>query len=307
MHLDNPVNPANSKSLRLLKAEYLHLCAAALVFVILILFLPRDLPWQLRSTVGLTGTAIWLWVFEPIPMPLTALLVVAGLPVIGAVPFETALQGFSNGSVFLIMAGFMMARGVNSTALGKRLAYFTMVSFGGSVRGVLWGVLLAPQVLSLFIPATAVRTTLLLPAVMAVLGALNLNKGSNTAKLMVLGLACGASISGIGFLPAAIANVLTADLLRTSVNMPIYYFQWLKITWPVWLLMLPLTWLILLKVFPPEVSALDLGDLRKELSDLGALDMKEKKCLMILVLTVGMWMTESLHGLPTAVPALLAV
>lgn len=43
------------------------------------------------------------------------------------------------------------------------------------------------------------------------------------------------------------------------------------------------------------------------MKELGGLSVQEKKCLIILTLTVGRWMTESIHKLPTAVPAILAV
>ncbi len=286
---------------------YIQLALAGVIFIIITFGLSPDLSWSLRSTAGITAAAIWLWVLEPIPMPLTAVMYVAGLPILGAASLETALGGFASGSTFLIMAGFMMAQGVNSTLLGKRFANMTIVRFGGSVGGVLAGVLLAPQLLSIFIPATGVRTTLLLPAVMAVIQSMGLRRNTNTAKLLVLGLSFGTSISGVGLLPAAIANVLTVDLLKSSLGQHIYYFEWFKMTWPAWLLMIPLTWLIMLKIFPPEVKVLEIGEIEQELRGMGTLSREEKKCLGILTLTVLLWMTESFHHLPTAVPALLAV
>ncbi|HBW35787.1 DASS family sodium-coupled anion symporter [Desulfosporosinus sp. BICA1-9] len=285
---------------------YLELLFACVIFLLILITLPGNLSWSLRSTIGITGASVWLWVLEPIPLALTSLLVIAALPILNATSLDTALIGFSNGSTFLIMAGFMMAQGVNSTTLGKRFANYAIIRFGGSIHGVLLGVLLAPQVLSLFIPATAVRTTLLLPAVMAVIISMKLSYNSNIAKLLILGLAFGTSISGVGLLPAALANVLTADLLRNILGQEIYYFTWIKITWPIWLFMIPITWLILPRLFPPETGKLEINHLRIELMELGLFTSQEKKCLMILALTVGLWMTESFHKLPTAVPAILA-
>ena len=285
---------------------YLALLAACVIFLVIIYTLPDHLSWSLRATVGITGASVWLWVLEPIPLALTSLLVIVALPVLHATSLDTALVGFSNGSTFLIMAGFMMAQGVNSTTLGKRFANYSIIRFGGSIHGVLLGVLLAPQILSIFIPATAVRTTLLLPAVMAVIISMKLSRNSNVAKLLILGLTFGTAISGVGLIPAAVANVLTVDLLRNILGLEIYYFTWFKITWPVWFLMIPFTWLILPKLFPPETTTLDINQLKVELKKLGKLSTHEKKCLIILTLTVTLWMTESIHRLPTAVPAILA-
>ncbi len=288
------------------KRVYLELLFACAIFLLIITILPKDLSWSLKATIGITAASVWLWVLEPIPLALTSLLVIAALPILNATSLDTALVGFSNGSTFLIMAGFMMAQGVNSTTLGKRFANYSLIRFGGSIHGVLLGVLIAPQILSLFIPATAVRTTLLLPAVMAVIISMKLSQNSNIAKLLILGLTFGACISGVGLLPAALANVLTADLLRNILGQEIYYFTWLKITWPIWLFMIPITWLVLPKLFPPETERLEINQLRTELMQLGHLSTQEKKCLIILALTVGLWMTGSIHRLPTAVPAILA-
>ena len=285
---------------------YLNLLAVCPIFLLVIIALPGNLSWSLRATIGITGASVWLWVVEPIPLALTSLLVIAALPMLKVTSLDTALSGFSNGSTFLIMAGFMMSQGVNSTNLGKRFANYSVIRFGGSIHGVLIGILLAPQVLSLFIPGTAVRTTLLLPAVMAIITSMKLPRNSNIAKLLILGLTFGASISGVGMLPAALANVLTADLLRNILGQEIYYFTWLKITWPVWIFMIPITWLILPKLFPPDTEKLEVDQLRTELIKLGHLSTEEIKCLMILALTVVLWMTESIHKLPTAVPAILA-
>lgn len=285
---------------------YLQLLAACGIFLFAVFLLPRELTWTLKATLGITLAAIWLWVTEPVSMALTALIAISSLTIFKAVPFETALSGFANGSTFLIMAGFMMAQGVNSTSLGKRFADWMIIRFGGSTGGVLMGVLLAPQVLSFFIPATAVRTTLLLPAVLALLKSMNLNRNSNAAKLLIFGLSFGASISGVGLLPAAISNVLTVDLLRTA-GLHIYYFTWLKITWPIWILMIPLTWIILLKVFPPDIETFEVDTLKKALRALGKLTPDEKRILIILIITVILWMTESIHKIPTAVPAIVSV
>ncbi|MCO1604525.1 SLC13 family permease [Desulfosporosinus nitroreducens] len=285
---------------------YLELLAVFPIFLLIIFTLPDNLSWPLRSTIGITGASVWLWVLEPIPLALTSLLVIAALPILNATSLDTALSGFSNGSTFLIMAGFMMSQGVNSTTLGKRFANYSIIRFGGSIYGVLLGVLLAPQILSFFIPGTAVRTTLLLPAVMAVIISMKLSLSSNIAKLLILGLTFGASISGVGLLPAALANVLTADLIKNILGQDIYYFTWFMITWPIWLFMIPITWLILPTLFPPETKYLEVNQLRTELKELGKLSSQDKKCLIILAVTVVLWMTESFHKLPTAVPAILA-
>ncbi|MHB8132223.1 MAG: SLC13 family permease, partial [Mobilitalea sp.] len=109
---------------------YLELLIACVIFLLILITLPGNLSWSLRSTIGITGASVWLWVLEPIPLALTSLLVIAALPILNATSLDTALIGFSNGSTFLIMAGFMMAQGVNSTTLGNRCANYAIMRCG---------------------------------------------------------------------------------------------------------------------------------------------------------------------------------
>ena len=60
---------------------YLELLAACVIFILIIFTLPENLTWSLRSTIGITGASVWLWVLEPIPLALTSLLVIVALPI----------------------------------------------------------------------------------------------------------------------------------------------------------------------------------------------------------------------------------
>ncbi|MDW7674343.1 MAG: DASS family sodium-coupled anion symporter [Bacillota bacterium] len=281
------------------------------IFPMILLFLPQGLPWATKATIAITGTGIFLWAFEPVPIAYTSLLVLVGMIILQSATFEVAISGFSSSAVFLILAGFMMAKGVNSTRLGHRMAYFTLAQCSNTPSGILWGIILAPQLLSLFIPATAVRTTLLLPMVVAIVASLKLTEEQvNIRKMMFLGLALGASISGVGFLPSALGNILTVELLESHLGVNFLYFDWFWMAWPIWVLSVPVTWWLIKKVFPPEINEFAPGnesETKQKLKELGPITLAEKKCLAILTLTVVLWMTQGWHGLSIAVPALLAV
>ncbi|MCO5386309.1 MAG: hypothetical protein NHB14_11720 [Desulfosporosinus sp.] len=50
---------------------YLELLAVFPIFLLIIFTLPDNLSWPLRSTIGITGASVWLWVLEPIPLWMT--------------------------------------------------------------------------------------------------------------------------------------------------------------------------------------------------------------------------------------------
>lgn len=285
--------------------------AGVAILPLMLLILPGDLSWEIKATLAIAGMAIFLWGFEPVPMAYTSMLVLVLMVMSKATTLDIAISGFASGALFLILAGFMMATGVNSTNLGRRLAYFTLSMCRNTPGGILWGIVLIPQILSIFIPATAVRTTLLLPVVVAMVASLKLTANQpNIKKMMYLGLALGASISGVGLLPSALGNILTVELMEKHLGVTILYFDWFWIAWPIWVLAVPATWWLIKLAFPPEIKEFtngSIGEAKDRLAALGRVDLAEKKCLAILAVTVLLWMTQEWHGLPVAVPALLAV
>lgn len=282
---------------------------ALIIFLGVAFVLPVDLPREPKITLGIVAFAITLWITVPVPMSLTSFAVLTLLMAFKVTPLEKAVSGFSTGAFLLIMAGFMMASGVNSTPLGKRFAYIILSRLGGSPKGILAAILLATQVLAVFIPATTVRCVLLLPPILTILETLQ-DKGQykNLEKLLVLGLVMGTNISGVGLLPASISNILTADLISRMAGRNIYYFEWLKLAFPAWMLLTVVTYFLLIKLFPPEIATFSAGEKIKEwLRELGPVQKEEQQCLGILLLTVGLWMTQAWHGWDASIPAMIAV
>ena len=63
-------------------------------------------------------------------------------------------------------------------------------------------------------------------------------------------MAYGGVISGTAVMTAAIGNILTVELLNRFSGIKITYFQWFFYTFPLWLILIPTIWILLLKMFP---------------------------------------------------------
>ncbi|MBO8167938.1 MAG: DASS family sodium-coupled anion symporter [Thermoanaerobacteraceae bacterium] len=287
------------------KKTVFSLIAALAVYISITAFVPA--PWSIWATFGAIGLGTVFWVSRPVPLSMTAILVILVLVVSRAVALSTTLSGFATGSLFLVLAGFMMAQGVNQTNLGRRMAFTILARFGSSPASALWGLFLALEILAFAVPATAVRTLLLLPAVVALIESVDPGKGSsNVKKLFLFALCFGVNVTGAGVLPGALANVMTAELVSGLTGESFGYYRWLLYAFPISLVLIPMTWFILLKVFPVSVKNFDSCTFKQYLDDLGPMDWKEKRCAAILTLTVVLWMAEPLHGWHPAVPAIMA-
>ena len=265
---------------------------------------------QIGITTATLLSGVFLWAFSTFSLAFTSFMVIVVLVLTKTISLETGLGGFSTGSLFLILSGLMFAEAINETDLAARTANYVLSRFGGTPKGVLAGLLIILQVLGLVVPSSTVRITLLLPTVQTIIKNADNEKGTrNISRLLVLGLAFGGTVSGSVLLPAALANVITVDLLEELTNKRILYNEWFRYAFPVGITLLPVIWYVLLRCFPPEIKEFSGGaqEFRRRNSEMGPLGVKEKKCLVIMALTLLLWVTEGWHGLHTAVPSMLAV
>jgi len=286
-----------------------YIIAAAFLWVLALLFLHK-IEWPIRVTTATTVAAVFLWIFSKFSLALVSFMAVTVLIITKAIPLNLGLSGFATGSLFLILTGLMLAQAINDTEFAQRTAYFVLGRFGGTPGGALAGIFLILLILSFFVPSAAVRITLLLPTVKVIIerAGENCNK-RNLTCLLIIGLAFGATVTGTGVLPAALANVMTADLIYDITGERITYVKWFLYTFPVSLVLLPILWFVLVYVFPTEMKEFPGGaeEFRKRLAMMEPFSVKEKKCLAILGLAMFLWVTEGIHGLHSAVPAMLAV
>ncbi|MGI6555378.1 MAG: SLC13 family permease [Bacillota bacterium] len=290
------------------RGSFFFVCACIIWVGCILLLEGADM--QIRITAATLLAGVFLWVLSPFSLSFTSFLIIVVLMLTKVIPLETGLGGFSSGSVFLVLSGLMFAQAIKETDLAERTAYFVLGRFGGTPKGVLAGLMIILQVLGFFVPSSTVRITLLLPTVQTIIKNARNERGvSNISKLLILGLAFGGTITGSGVLPAAFSNIITVDLLQELTGTRILYSEWLRYIFPIGLVLLPFAWFTLLKTFPPEIAEFPGGaeEFRRRGSQMGPLGTKEKKCILILCLTLFLWLTEGWHGLHTAVPSMLAV
>ncbi|GAA0369726.1 SLC13 family permease [Bacillus horti] len=288
------------------KAMWIVLIAIAFLYILFVL--DDQVNWEIRAALAVTFLGISLWIIELVPFGLTSVLILILYLMFQVSTVETVLSGYASGAVFLILGGMMLANGVNQTFLGQRMVYYILKITGNKATSLLLGIIMVPQILAIFIPASAVRAALILPIVLSLISLLKLEDQVNFKKQMMLALAYGGNVSGVGLLPAAIGNILVVELVYLYTDHVISYFDWFLYAFPIWLLSIPVTWYVVKKAYP--LDGVKLGNVKGEidgqLQKLGKLTMAEKKCIGILLLTVTLWTTQSVHGLHPAFPTLLA-
>ncbi|MDQ6983573.1 MAG: DASS family sodium-coupled anion symporter, partial [Ghiorsea sp.] len=166
-----------------------------------------------------------LWVAQLLPLPITSLLGLALLPILGVFPASVVFAFFGNPAVFFILGAFMLVAGVMQSGLSERLALFVLKKLGNSSQSLLMAMLLLPALMAFIMPEHAVAA-LFLPIAMAIVQSLGLKKGHVYAQAIFFALAWGAIIGGVATLLGGARGPLALALVDELTGESFSFLQW---------------------------------------------------------------------------------
>lgn len=255
-------------------------------------------PIGLKS-IALMVVAVICWITEVIPIAIASILFMFLQHIIGVMPMPTAVANFATPTVIFVLASFFLAFALSESGLSKRISTGLTVLSKGSPTAVVFYLMVGTAFISMFIsdvPACAA----FFPIGLAMIEKNGCKIGeSNFAKAVLIGIPFAALIGGVGTPAGSSLNVLTLSLLQSSANVVVSFSQWATLGIPVVIIITPLVWLALTKLFKPEIDKLvGIEDVKKEYDALGPINKQEIKFIVIFVLLLITWFTESIHKVP---------
>ena len=253
-------------------------------------------------TAGVTILMALWWTTEALPLAATALVPITILPVCGAGELEKVGGGYGNSTVFLILGGFLIALAMERWDLHKRIAYSIVVRAGGQPRLLVLGMMGATAFVSMWTSNTA-TTLMMIPValsiaeVVAPAGRRATLSERNFAAAIVLCVAYGATIGGLGTLVGTPTNALVVGFMRDNYGQTISFAEWLVFGLPTVALLLPSCWLVLVRYALPfqlETQTAARDAVAAALQELGAMTVAEKRIGVVFVLTAAAWIARPL-------------
>ncbi len=254
-----------------------------------------------RATAALGVLMAAWWMTEAIPLAATALIPVVLFPLLGVLPAAEAMRPYASDIVFLFMAGFMLGLAMQRWHLHTRIALGIVRLIGTSPARLVAGFMLATASLSLWISNTA-ATVMLMPVGVSVIELLrrHLDESDsatargvrNLATCLMLGIAYGASVGGLGTLIGSPPNLVLANYARAEMGQDITMLDWMRIGLPLVVTLLPLTWLYLTRVVYPVtlvVPASAAREIQTELAQLGPMSRGERVVLVVFLCSALGW------------------
>lgn len=266
---------------------------------ILFYYIPLSIPFQAQIVLSLLVFAALLWVTETIPIYLTSILVALLIVLLGILPVKDAAAKFADPVIILFFAGFMIARAMQKHGLDKRFAW-GIASKTNSSWIMLLLVMIATAFMSMWMSNTA-TTAIMIPIGLAIV--LKAGKRMNNfTKAMVLGIAYSANIGGIGTIIGSPPNAITVANLQSMAGVSVSFLGWMVKAIPLVIVLIPIAWLTLLWIYPPERRRIRHIEHKFEPMGTG-----QKAFLGIFALTILLWLTTELHGVSSSVIGIIGV
>ncbi len=238
---------------------------------------PPNVCW----TAGVTLLCALWWISEAIPIPVTGLLPLAIFPLVGVLTPNQVGQAYGSPLILLYLGGFMLSMAMEKSGAHRRLALGMVNLFGGGGRAVVFGFMAAAAVLSMWISNTA-TSLMLLPIALAVL---ENTKDKRLKVALLLGVAYGCNVGGIGTPVGTPPNLIFMQVYQDTTGIALSFLDWMRWGMPVVIVFVPLIGLWLTR---------GLGSAeRLELPEVGVWRLEEKRTLAVFGLTAIAWITRS--------------
>ncbi len=254
--------------------------------------------------------AIVFWVTEVMPIAITGWAMVGLLPLLGVLTPDEAWAASINNAIIFYLCCFAFACFIGRSSIATRLTGMILRWAGTNSSRVLLGFMAVTALISSLmdnLPLCAV----MLPIAYGVLDANDtpLGRKSPFAKCLAIGIPWAAAIGGMMTPAGCIINVLTLSLLEQSFGLQISFVQWMALGIPATIILVPVGWLALTRIFKPEAlsqQAVDAGI--RQADELPAMPRTEVAGVIVMLGTLAVWVAGSwIPVLNTTVVSLVAL
>jgi sodium-dependent dicarboxylate transporter 2/3/5 len=263
--------------------------------------------------------SIGLWVTEAIP-PFAVGLLVFGFLIFAMNSYYSQIDpsnvqshyigyinSWSSSVIWLMLGGFFMAEAMSKTKLDREVFRISISRFGTLPKFVLLGLMLTTALFSMIMSNTA-TTAMMIASVLPFIN--TLDKDAPFSKAILIGIAGSASLGGMGTLIGSPPNAIAVEALNNN-GIDIGFLEWMIVGFPIAIILTLLFWLILTKKYIPGKKRIVI-ELEEESDDKNDTNykfnrIKKRIVLAVLSITLLLWLTEKLHGIPASVVSLLPI
>lgn len=273
--------------------------AAALIVVAFLLPCPEGLSQEAKMAVALMFAGLILWTTEAMPNGISALMLMALMPYFGIFTFSELWAKFISSAFFFVMVSFALSTALGRTSIPLRANALILRWVGHKPRNIVLGFMIVAAAFSTLCSNIATVAMVMSFTVELLKAGGCKPKESRFGRCLVMGVVYGAIIGGCATLSGSSSHIMLLSITESAYGFGVSFTDWLIVSLPLVLIMVPITWLSLVKIYKPEPipdSAID--QILLETKTLGPMPARDKAFGIFLALIFLAWMAS------TWVPAL---
>ena len=213
--------------------------------------------------------------------------------------YKQVMASFADPVVMLFIGGFILAIATTKTGLDVHLARVLLTPFGKKSENILLGFMLVTALFSMFISNTA-TTAMMLTFLTPVFKQLPEAGKGRTA--LAISIPVAANLGGMGTPIGTPPNTIALKYLNDpeGLALGIGFGQWMLFMVPLVIILILIAWTLIKKVFPFSQKTIELkieGEMKRG---------KETTLVIVtMVITILLWMMDTLTGINTYTVALI--
>ncbi|MGL4009306.1 anion permease [Staphylococcus nepalensis] len=275
---------------------------------------PESLSIQAWYMFAIFVSTIIACITQPMPIGAVSILGFTFMVLTGVADIKTAVQGFGNNSIWLIVIAFFISRGFVKTGLGRRIALRFVKRFGKKTLGLAYALVGVDLILA---PATPSNTARAGGIMFPIIKSLSESFGSDPKQgserkmgaFLIFTEFQGNLITAAMFLTAMAGNPLAQNLAESTAQVHITWMNWFLAALVPGLLSLIIVPFIIYKIYPPNIkqtpNTKNWAD--NELTKMGKISMPEKFMIVIFIIALTLWVTGSLIQIDATLTAFIAL
>ena len=275
--------------------------AVAAFVCILLLPMPEGLTAPGRRALAVMVLTVVLWATEAVPVPISGIIGVVLLVLVGAVGgIGEALFGFSQPVAYFLMGILTLGLAVQKSGLAERMAIFLIRGAAGSPRLLYVQMLFSFAALTFALPSASTRGAIMVHVYERVLAHWNIPQEHRYYKTLMLAMGSLNRLGSTALLAGGITPVVASGLLG-------------NFSWTQWFVLMSVPFYANLIVGGAILFVVYRSGFRLENMagaaqlTTGPISQVEMRAGVIVLLTALLWFTDFAHGLHPAVPALIAL
>lgn len=279
------------------------------VLALLVFVAPFDgLSVEAHRLAAVTTLVIVFWVSEAIPLPVTALLAVTLIIVLGISPADLVLDAFGDQVIFLFIGSFILARAMQIHGVDRRIAYALLAHpwVGQSSYRTIWTFGLTAWFLSMWISNTA-TVAMLFPVALAIARTSSMTGSNGDASTnrrryatgLLLMLAYAGSMGGLATPVGTPPNLIGIALIEEGTGVRLGFLDWMTFGLPLSAMFLVLAYGVVMLLYrPARVAGLpQIEHVRGARAELGRWSSGERNSLVAFGVAVTLWILPGAVGL----------